>query len=193
MTTGSSATPHLSRREVSSFHAFRSDTPRIPSPLSDTVQPGGCAMFSKVARLPGSTDSAFRTDYTDCVLPIGEVFAVSPRSQLAAWQIARLTTHVEDNLQDRLFTVELAVLARLSVFHFCRVFRNTFGCSPHKYVVRQRVARAQNLMLTTTLPLAQIAADCGMADQAHLSRRFRQFVGETPGAWRRAHPVMPGE
>jgi AraC-like DNA-binding protein len=45
------------------------------------------------------------------------------------------------------------------------------------------------LMLTTDAPLGQIALDCGLADQAHLSRLFKQMVGDTPAAWRRARAV----
>jgi AraC family transcriptional regulator len=41
-------------------------------------------------------------------------------------------------------------------------------------------------MLTTNASLGQIAADCGLADQAHFNKLFRKFAGESPGAWRRA-------
>jgi hypothetical protein len=70
--------------------------------------------------------------------------------------------------------------------HFCRAFRESFDESPHKYVMRRRIERAQGLMLQTNLSLAQIAIECGLADQAHLNKSFRRFVGECPGAWRRA-------
>jgi AraC-like DNA-binding protein len=46
-------------------------------------------------------------------------------------------------------------------------------------------------MLTTSESLSQIALACGLADQAHLSRRFRQVTGTTPGAWRRCHDKAP--
>jgi AraC-like DNA-binding protein len=46
-------------------------------------------------------------------------------------------------------------------------------------------------MLTTDAPLGQIAADCGLADQAHFSKLFRRFVGESPGVWRRARAAAP--
>jgi AraC-like DNA-binding protein len=74
----------------------------------------------------------------------------------------------------------------LSAGHFSRTFRNSFGCSPLQYVMRRRMERAQGLMLSTNIPLAQIALDCGLSDQAHFSRLFRRIVGECPREWRRA-------
>jgi AraC-like DNA-binding protein len=72
-----------------------------------------------------------------------------------------------------------------SEFHFAVAFRNALGAPPHEYLIRQRIERAQQLMLSSDLPLCQIAAECGLADQSHLSRLFRRLVGETPAAWRR--------
>jgi transcriptional regulator GlxA family with amidase domain len=115
----------------------------------------------------------------------------SIRGGLAPWQVRRVTTHVETNLDAAITTKELAALARLSLFHFCRAFRDSFGESPHGYVTRRRVERAQGLILTTNTSLGQIAADCGFTDQAHLSRLFRRIVGESPGAWRRARATAP--
>ena len=108
------------------------------------------------------------------------------RGGLAPWQIRKLTTYVEANLDHTITTRCLAEIARLSSFHFCRAFRDSFGDSPHGYVIRRRMERAQGLMLTTSASLGQIAADCGLADQAHFNKLFRKFAGESPGAWRRA-------
>jgi AraC family transcriptional regulator len=113
------------------------------------------------------------------------------RGGLAPWQIRRVTTHIETNLDAAITTKDLAMLARLSSFHFCRAFRDSFGESPHGYVTRRRIERAQGLMLTTNASLGQIAADCGFTDQAHLSNLFRRFVGESPGVWRRARAIAP--
>ena len=81
---------------------------------------------------------------------------------------------------------DLAALVRLSRFHFSRAFKDTFGDTPHRYVLRRRIEHAQGLMLTTKTTLAEIALECGLVDQAHLGRSFRRIVGETPAAWRRA-------
>jgi AraC family transcriptional regulator len=114
------------------------------------------------------------------------------RGGLAPWQIRRVKTYIEANLDATIRVKELAELVKFSSFHFCRAFRDSFGDSPHGYVMRRRVERAQGLMLTTNASLGQIAADCGLADQAHFNRLFRRFVGESPGMWRRARATEPG-
>jgi AraC family transcriptional regulator len=105
---------------------------------------------------------------------------------LAPWQIRKIRTHIAANLTDAITTQHLATMARLSPFHFSRAFRNSFGDSPHHYVLRLRIERSQGLMLTTQSTLADIALDCGLVDQAHFGKLFRRFVGESPAKWRRA-------
>jgi AraC family transcriptional regulator len=115
----------------------------------------------------------------------------APRGGLAPWLVRKLTTYVEMHLDSAIATADLAALAKLSAFHFCRAFRESFNESPHRYVMRRRLERAQGLMLHTDASLDQIAIDCGFADQAHLNKAFRRIVGESPGAWRRARAVGP--
>jgi len=107
------------------------------------------------------------------------------RGGLAPWQARIVKTHVDRHIDGNLRTKELARLVQLSSFHFCRVFRVSFGDSPHAYVTRRRVERAQGLILTTNLTLGQIALDCGFADQAHFTKIFRRLCGESPREWRR--------
>jgi AraC family transcriptional regulator len=112
-----------------------------------------------------------------------------PSCGLAPWQRVRLTSYVDANLAKRLSTAELAALVRLSTSHFCRAFKASLGCSPHEYVIQCRMVRAKMLMLQTGISLAQIAAECGLADQAHLCRLFRRRVGISPSAWRRGQQL----
>jgi transcriptional regulator GlxA family with amidase domain len=113
--------------------------------------------------------------------------------RLLAWQRRRVLEHIEAHLAMPLRNRELATLADFSEFHFNVAFRNSLGVSPHEFVIRRRIGRAQELMLSTGLSLADIACECGLADQAHLSRLFRKVVGETPAAWRRSRVGEPGE
>jgi AraC family transcriptional regulator len=113
------------------------------------------------------------------------------RQGLAPWQVRKVLAHIEANLSAPLRNKDLASLARLSTFHFNVAFRNSIGEPPHGYIIRRRVERAQGLMLSTDKSLSEIAAECGLADQAHLTRLFGRIVGASPAAWRRAR-ANPG-
>jgi len=115
------------------------------------------------------------------------------RGGLSPWQVRKVTSHVEAHLDRPIRNEELATIVRLTPSHFGRSFRNSFGEPPHEYVIRRRVERAQGLMLSTEAPLSEIAFDCGLADQSHLTRLFRRIVGESPRAWRRARISAPVE
>jgi AraC-like DNA-binding protein len=112
------------------------------------------------------------------------------RSGLAFWQVRKALAHIDDRLEFTIRICELASLTRLSKSYFSRAFKMTFGLSPQKYIVTRRIARAQQIMLTTNEPLCDIARACGFSDQAHLSRVFRRLTGKTPNAWRRARRVV---
>jgi AraC family transcriptional regulator len=108
------------------------------------------------------------------------------RGGLAPWQARSVATYIDANLNATVSCELLARLTCLSVSHFARAFKCTFGCPPHVFLMRRRVERAQGLMLGSSVPLAQIASECGFADQAHFSRLFVKFTGERPTLWRRA-------
>jgi AraC family transcriptional regulator len=112
--------------------------------------------------------------------------------RLTAWQQRRVLEHIESSLAAPLRNRGLAALVGFSEFHFNVAFRNTLGTSPHEFLIRRRIERAQQLMLSTRMPLCDIAAECGLADQAHLSRLFRKVVGETPAAWRKSRLTGQG-
>lgn len=127
---------------------------------------------------------------------IGEAEATTRdqvRGGLSPWQIRKVTSHIEAHLDCSIRNEDLAKIVRLNPSHFGRAFRNSFGEPPHEHVIRRRVERAQGLMLSTDASLSAIALDCGLADQAHLSRLFRRIVGESPRAWRRARIGEPAE
>lgn len=110
---------------------------------------------------------------------------------LACWQVKKLTAFIELNLTARILAPELAALVHLSVGHFFRCFRATFGLSPQSYIMRQRIRRAETLVANSNAPLASIALECGLCDQAHFSRTFRRVVGVSPKAWRLQYRGSP--
>jgi AraC family transcriptional regulator len=104
---------------------------------------------------------------------------------LANWQARRTLDYIEANLASKMEIRELASVVALSRSHFSRAFKQSLGLSPMEYVGVRRVERAKVMIGSTQERLAEVAIACGFADQAHLSRRFRDLMGMSPGQWRR--------
>ncbi len=107
------------------------------------------------------------------------------RGGLAPWQAKRVAAYIESRICSKIGVIELAALAQLSIGHFFRAFKMSFGATPLAYVMRQRMLRAQAIMASSEAPLSRIALDCGMCDQAHFSHTFRRIIGVSPNVWRR--------
>lgn len=108
------------------------------------------------------------------------------RGMLTTTQRERVLELVRRRLAEDLSLDELAAAAGISRFHFLRLFKNSFGVTPHRFVMDQRIAAARRLLAETTLPLVQIAAAAGFSSQGHLCTVMRRRLGLTPGQWRRA-------
>lgn len=104
---------------------------------------------------------------------------------LSNGQIRRLQAHIGANLDARIHSCELAAVLDLSVGHFTRLFKNTFGVTPLIYLANYRIESACRIMLTTNSSLTDIALSHGFCDQSHFIRVFRRQTGLTPHTWRR--------
>ncbi|MFW6062314.1 MAG: helix-turn-helix domain-containing protein [Planctomycetota bacterium] len=89
-------------------------------------------------------------------------------------------TYIEDHLHQRIELQDLADAVGLSRFHFAREFKQSAGLPPMRYVTRLRLQRAEHLLRTTHLPLAQIAELVGLSSGFHLSNLFDQHYGVRP-------------
>jgi len=99
--------------------------------------------------------------------------------------IRRVCDLIEDELGEDLALETLAAEARMSSWHFLRVFRRETGATPHLYVLQRRLARARRLLEAGDAP-ADVAAATGFSDQSHLTNRFRRTYGVTPAVFRLA-------
>jgi AraC-like DNA-binding protein len=106
---------------------------------------------------------------------------------LAAWQKRRVTELLHINLAARLLLSHLARECGLSISHFARSFKTSFGVSAHRWIVQRRIECSQELLIHTRKSLADIANQAGFADQAAFTRTFSRIVGISPGRWRRYH------
>lgn len=107
------------------------------------------------------------------------------RGGLSAPTLRRVVEYVHAHHRRNLTLTELADVAHLSQHYFARLFRQSTGVTPHQYLIRCRVERAQALLRQGRLAIDDIAQEVGFADQSHLTRHFRRLVGVTPARYTR--------
>ncbi len=99
---------------------------------------------------------------------------------LPRYKLNQVIDYIAAHLDQNLELEALAQLVGMSQFYFSRLFKQSLGITPHQYVIQQRVERAKQMISNGTLGLAEIALDCGFANQAHLNRLFKRLTGVTP-------------
>lgn len=97
--------------------------------------------------------------------------------------LRRVRDYLEAHATRAVTLSELATVAGIGEFQLVRSFRREFGLPPYAYHLQVRINRARRL-LRRGLPVAEVALETGFADQAHLTRHFRNLVGLTPGVYR---------
>lgn len=87
-------------------------------------------------------------------------------------------------------TFSLELLAReinLSPTHFCRMFRKATGITPHQFILKCRLQRAEHLLQNSDLSIASIAEASGFSSQFYFTRLFMKKMGKNPSAHRHSH------
>lgn len=99
---------------------------------------------------------------------------------LSAAQVSIVRELIASNLAGSLTLREMASAVDLSESYFVRAFKGSFGETPYRYVLRERVALAQKLIQNSDLSLSEIALPAGFPDANRMGRTFRQITGRSP-------------
>jgi len=102
--------------------------------------------------------------------------------------VTSIRTHIRQNLAEPIALDHLAAKAGLSKFHLVRRYKTLTGRTPMEDARHIRMQTARDLLLTTALPLKEIAPRVGLGDAYRLCRLFRQHFQTTPGALRQRSP-----
>lgn len=103
---------------------------------------------------------------------------------LPRYKLRRAVEYVRENIDNDISFRDIAAHLDMSAYHFARMFKNSTGEPPHKYIVRSRVNRAKELLAEPHLSIADVAFEVGYKNQSHFTTCFRRLVGLTPGAFR---------
>jgi AraC-like DNA-binding protein len=114
----------------------------------------------------------------------GRLAAAPGRQRGAPGAVHAVRDLLTGSLADPPSLDDLALATGMSPFTLLRAFRSETGLPPHAYLNQVRVRRARRLLDGGMAP-AEVAAEVGFADQAHLTRHFKRVVGVPPGAYQR--------
>jgi AraC family transcriptional regulator len=106
------------------------------------------------------------------------------RGGLPVWQQKRVAEFIDQNLAEDISLAALAESVDLSVYHFARAFRQSFGAPPHRYHMARRMDRARSLLQKPALSVTRIGIQIGFRETSSFTRAFRKFTGFTPTEYR---------
>lgn len=113
--------------------------------------------------------------------PVEVVGGLTPR------RLELVFAYVRENISKELAVQELARVVGMSQYYFSKLFKLSTGTTPHQYVMRLRVERAQELLRETDTPLTEIASTVGFETQSHFTSVFRKVSASTPKRYRELH------
>ena len=120
---------------------------------------------------------------------LGPGCPATPLNCLPGGILRRVLEHIDANRHRALPLSELSALAHMSAFHFARLFKQSTGLSPHRFVIGRRIERAKELLVTDSASIASIASIAqavGFRTSSHFTTVFHRATGVTPSAYRSA-------
>jgi AraC family transcriptional regulator len=102
------------------------------------------------------------------------------RGGLSREKLTRATDYIQDQLESGLTVSGIAQSVHMSPYHFARLFKQSTGKSPYRYVIQARAKRAKELLRSGKFSIIEIAHRLGFADQSHLTRQLKDVFGVTP-------------
>ncbi len=104
--------------------------------------------------------------------------------KLSSAELRRVTDYIVAHLDSALRLSELAAVVGMNQYRFARAFQAATGDSPHRYLMKLRIAHAQDLLAASNLSLSTIAATVGFSSQSHMTLAFQRNLSITPGRYR---------
>ena len=103
-----------------------------------------------------------------------------PKGGLPGCRLKRVLDYIGDNLAEDVSLSDLAELAGMSAHHFAELFKRSMNCTPHRYLLRERIEQAKIALRDPRRTVLDAAAISGFPNPSHFARVFRRLVGVSP-------------
>lgn len=110
---------------------------------------------------------------------------ISARENVDISRLRPVLDYIENHLGDKLQVEEACQLANMSYHYFVKYFKKTMGISFVDYITMKKIKRAERLLLTKDMSIAQIGEEVGMSNMAHFYKMFRKFKDCSPNEFRK--------
>jgi AraC family transcriptional regulator len=116
----------------------------------------------------------------------GPPAASALRGGLAGWQKKKVADYIEDHLNEEISLQDLANIAELSLYHFARMFKQSFGQPPRRYHMSRRMERAKALLGVPARTVTEVGMLLGFPETSSFTTAFHRTVGTSPSEFRRS-------
>jgi len=106
-------------------------------------------------------------------------------SGLSNYSVRQIDNYLKENFRKQLSVPDMANSIGISAGHFASCFRESFGQTPHQYLMYLRLNEAERCLKETDVPISEIAASLSFSSQSHLTTALRKYRQLTPGEIRR--------
>ena len=110
--------------------------------------------------------------------------------KLSAFYSREAVTFIEQNYNRSITVEDMAKRCNLDRSYFGKIFKETIGQSPQEFLIHYRMAKAAELLKTTSLSIGDISLQVGYTNQLHFSRAFKNVFALSPRAYRQKNKII---
>lgn len=115
--------------------------------------------------------------------PEGRLVWKPRQENLAPWKVKKAQAMMIQRMAQGCSIEQVARECAMSRSHFSRAFKNATGHSPHDWLRRAKLDKAEQLLMDKRFTICQVALECGFNDQSYFTRVFRAMNGVSPRRW----------